>query len=63
MEILRYSDLYKLFITEKFDYYGIIEESLCPVCKLNHDEKSVKGRYEAGSYFIICGKQEIKMTE
>ncbi|CAG8602106.1 11128_t:CDS:2 [Cetraspora pellucida] len=61
--LLRYSDLYKAFITEKFDHYGIIEGSLCPVCKLNHDEKNVKGRYEAGSYFIICGKQEIKMTE
>ncbi|CAG8437737.1 1701_t:CDS:2 [Acaulospora colombiana] len=41
--LLRYSDLYKTFITEKFDYYDIIEGSLCPVCKLNHEDgKSVK---------------------
>ncbi|RHZ80524.1 hypothetical protein Glove_134g262 [Diversispora epigaea] len=31
--LCRYSDLYKEFITEKFDYYEIIEGSLCPVCK------------------------------
>jgi hypothetical protein len=61
--LLRYSDLYKTFITEKFDYYDIIEGSLCPVCKLNHEDgKSVKGRYEAESYFIICGKREIEIT-
>ncbi|RHZ69857.1 hypothetical protein Glove_277g15 [Diversispora epigaea] len=59
----RYSDLYKLFISEKFDRYGIIEGLLCPVCKLDHDDgKSVKGRYEDGSYFIIYGKREIEIT-
>ncbi|CAG8627940.1 8327_t:CDS:10, partial [Ambispora gerdemannii] len=62
--LLRYSNLYKTIISEKNDYYGIVEGSLCPVCKLNHeDEKSIKGRYEAGSYFIICGKCEIEITE
>ncbi|CAG8784026.1 1138_t:CDS:2, partial [Gigaspora rosea] len=36
---------------------------LCPACKLSHkDEKSIKGRYEAGSYFIKCGKHEIEIT-
>src|SRR6185436_8483697 len=50
----QYSDLYKTFITEKFDYYDIIEGSLCPVCKLYHEDgKSVKGRYEVGTYFIM----------
>ncbi|CAG8802481.1 20595_t:CDS:1, partial [Gigaspora rosea] len=59
----RHSDLYKEFSSEKFDYYGILEGSLCPVCKKSHEEgKSVKGRYEAGSYFIICGKREIEIT-
>lgn len=61
--LLRYSDLYKIFITEKFDYYGIIEGSLCPVCKLDHEDgKSVKGRYKAGTYFIICEKCKIEIT-
>ncbi|CAJ0908621.1 12531_t:CDS:2, partial [Entrophospora sp. SA101] len=41
--LLRYSDLYKVFISEKFDRYGIIEGLLCPVCKLDHEDgKSVK---------------------
>ncbi|RHZ81310.1 hypothetical protein Glove_122g26 [Diversispora epigaea] len=39
----RHSDLYKQFSNKKFDYYGVIETSLCPVCKLSHkDEKSVR---------------------
>ncbi|RHZ57349.1 hypothetical protein Glove_390g39 [Diversispora epigaea] len=58
-----YSDLYKEFSSEKFDYYGIHEGSLCPACKSSHkDEKSIRGRYEAGSYFIKCGKHEIEIT-
>ncbi|CAH1769596.1 10715_t:CDS:2, partial [Entrophospora sp. SA101] len=45
----RYSDLYKEFSSEKFDYYGIHEGSLCPVCKQIHEEgKSIKGRYKTG---------------
>ena len=59
----RYPYIYKTIITEKFDYYGIIEGSLCPMCKQSHEDgKSVKGRYEAGSYFIKCGKHEIEIT-
>ncbi|RHZ69620.1 hypothetical protein Glove_281g10 [Diversispora epigaea] len=61
--LLRYSGLYKTIITEKNDYYGIIEGSLCPMCKQSHEDgKSVKGRYEAGSYFIKCGKHEIEIA-
>ncbi|RHZ74205.1 hypothetical protein Glove_227g186 [Diversispora epigaea] len=59
----QHSDLYKQFSNKKFDYYGVIETSLYPVCKLSHkDEKSVRGRYEAGSYFIKCGGHEIEIT-
>ncbi|CAG8444748.1 7425_t:CDS:2 [Acaulospora colombiana] len=44
---LRYSNLYKVFISEKFDRYGIIEGSLCPVCKQDHEDgKSVKAYTE-----------------
>ncbi|CAG8648303.1 3504_t:CDS:2, partial [Paraglomus occultum] len=39
------------------------QSSLCPACKLSHkDEKSIRGRYEAGFYFIKCGQQEIEIT-
>ena len=38
----QYPDLYREFSNEKFDYYGIIDKSLCPACKLSHkDEKSM----------------------
>src|SRR5438128_639888 len=59
----RYPDIHREFSSEKFDYYGIIDKSLCPACKSSHrDEKSIRGRYEAGSYFIKCGQQEIEIT-
>ncbi|CAG8775083.1 20091_t:CDS:2, partial [Racocetra fulgida] len=58
-----YSDLYKEFSSENFDYYGIHEGSLCRVCRQSHEEgQSIKGRYKAGSYFIKCGQQEIEIT-
>ncbi|CAG8822722.1 6091_t:CDS:2, partial [Racocetra fulgida] len=44
----RYPDIYREFSSEKFDYYGIIDKSLC--------------RYEAGSYFIKYRQQEIEIT-
>ncbi|RIA96195.1 hypothetical protein C1645_733400 [Glomus cerebriforme] len=32
---------------ENFDYYGITDETLCPLCKLGHDnEESIEGLYE-----------------
>ncbi|CAG8689641.1 7435_t:CDS:2 [Cetraspora pellucida] len=34
----RYSDLYKEFSSEKFDYYRIHEGSLCLVCKHSHEK-------------------------
>jgi len=59
----QYPDIHREFSSEKFDYYGIIDKSLCPACKSSHrDEKSIRGRYEAGSYFIKCGQQEIEIT-
>ncbi|CAG8696876.1 15876_t:CDS:2, partial [Cetraspora pellucida] len=58
-----YSNLYKEFSSKKFDYYKIHKGSLCLACKLSHkNEKSIKGRYEAGSYFIKCGQHEIEIT-
>jgi hypothetical protein len=42
-------------VVKIFDYYGITNEKICPLCKLEHiDEESLKGRYKAGSYFIKC---------
>ncbi|CAG8607475.1 7484_t:CDS:2 [Ambispora gerdemannii] len=59
----RYPDIYREFSSKKFDYYEIIDKSLCPACKSSHkDEKSIRGRCEAGSYFIKCGEYEIEIT-
>ncbi|RHZ72313.1 hypothetical protein Glove_243g8 [Diversispora epigaea] len=46
------------------DYYGINSESLCPICKLNHeDREGVEGNYKAGSYYIKCEASEIDMIQ
>ncbi|CAG8551144.1 4278_t:CDS:2, partial [Cetraspora pellucida] len=59
----QYPDIYREFSSEKFDYYRIIDKSLCLACKSSHrDEKNIRGRYEARSYFIKCGQQEIEIT-
>ena len=59
----QYPTLYREFSSENFDYYGITDETLCPLCKLGHDdEESIEGRYKAGSYFIKCEQHEIEIT-
>jgi hypothetical protein len=57
-----YPNLYREFSSENFDYYGITNEKLCPLCKLEHgDEESIEGTYKAGSYFIKCEQREIEI--
>nr|CAG8622833.1 7425_t:CDS:2 [Entrophospora candida] len=44
------------------DYYGITDESLCPICKSDHyEDKGIEGRYKCGSYFIKCEQRGIKI--
>ncbi|PKY27077.1 hypothetical protein RhiirB3_442646 [Rhizophagus irregularis] len=58
-----YPNLYREFSSENFDYYGITDETSCPLCKLDHnDEESIEGRYKAGSYFIKCEQRELEIT-
>ena len=58
-----YPNLYREFSSENFDYYGITNEKICPLCELEHDEEeSLEGRYKAGSYFIKCEQREIEIT-
>ena len=48
---------------EDLDYYGITDETSCPLCELGHDdEESIEGRYKAGSYFIKCEQREIEIV-
>ena len=59
----QYFNLYREFSSKNFDYYGIINEKICPLCELEHDEEeSLEGRYKAGSYFIKCEQCEIEIT-
>jgi hypothetical protein len=59
----QYSNLYREFNSENFDYYGITDKTLYPLCKLDHDdEESIEGRYKAGYYFIKCEQREIEIT-
>jgi hypothetical protein len=59
----QYPNLYKEFNSGNFDYYGITDETSCPLCKLDHDdEKGIEGRYEARSYFIKCEQHEIEIV-
>ncbi|CAG8549094.1 762_t:CDS:2 [Cetraspora pellucida] len=53
----------KEFSSKKFDYYRIIDKLLCLACKSSHrNEKSIRSRYEAESYFIKCEQQKIEIT-
>ncbi|GES97681.1 hypothetical protein GLOIN_2v1882276 [Rhizophagus clarus] len=39
----QYPNLYREFSSENFDYYGITNDTSCPLCKLGHDdEKSIE---------------------
>ena len=66
----QYPNLYRECSSEKFDYYGITDETscrvsretICPLCKLGHDDEEIEGRYKARSYFIKCEQREIEIT-
>src|SRR6266542_2212147 len=59
----QYPNLYREYSSENFDYYGITDETSCPLCKLGHDdEESIEGKYKTGSYFIKCEQCEIEIT-
>ena len=44
----QYPNLYGEFSSEDFDYlyYGITDKALCPLCKLDHEEKE-EGRHKS----------------
>ena len=59
----QYPNLYREYSSEDFDYYGITDKTLCPLCKLGHDdEESIESRYKTESYFIKCEQCEIEIT-
>ncbi|CAB4436446.1 unnamed protein product [Rhizophagus irregularis] len=53
-EILdQYPNLYRECSSENFDYYGItdetscgiLRETICPLCKLSHDDEEIEGQF------------------
>ncbi|CAG8489547.1 23837_t:CDS:2, partial [Gigaspora rosea] len=34
------------------DYYGITDNTLCPLCKLDHGDDDIEGEYKNGTYYI-----------
>ncbi|RHZ53802.1 hypothetical protein Glove_437g26 [Diversispora epigaea] len=60
----QYPDIFYEYNNEGVDYYGINAETLCPICKLNHEnEEGVEDNYEAGSYYIKCEVAEIDIIQ
>ncbi|CAG8719814.1 10101_t:CDS:2, partial [Racocetra fulgida] len=67
----QYPNLYREGSDGNDDYYGITDESLCPLCKLDHDDDNgIGGRYEVGesenrcsasSYYIKCEQRGIEI--
>ena len=60
--IEQYPNLYKDGNSENVDYYGIADETLCPLCQLDHDgDEDIEGRYEIGSYYVKCEQRGIEI--
>ncbi|CAG8708824.1 15749_t:CDS:2, partial [Racocetra fulgida] len=58
----QYPNLYREGSDGNDDYYGITDESLCPLCKLDHDdENGIEGRYEIGYYNLKCEQRGIEI--
>ncbi|GES94916.1 hypothetical protein GLOIN_2v1791032 [Rhizophagus clarus] len=58
----QYPTLYREYSNEDFNYYGITDKILCPLCKLDYDdEKSIESKYKIGSYFIKCEHHVIEI--
>ncbi|EXX66428.1 hypothetical protein RirG_123880 [Rhizophagus irregularis DAOM 197198w] len=57
------NDQIKEFSSENFDYYGITDETSCPLYRLKHDdEEIIEDTYKTGSYFIKCEQREIEIV-
>ena len=58
----KYPTLYKKFSSENFDYYGITNEKLCPLCELEHgDEESIEGTVHIKPNPILLNVNSVKL--
>jgi hypothetical protein len=66
----QYPNLYREYSSEKFNYYGITNETSCRISreiicllyKLGHDNEEIESRYKAKSYFIKYEQCKIEIT-
>ncbi len=66
----QYPNLYRKCSNKNFNYYKITDKILCEVskeiicllCKLDHDDEEIKGRYKARFYFIKYKQYKIEIT-
>src|ERR1051325_7790708 len=62
LKTLIISYLYRKFSNENSDYYGTNSETLCPLCKLDHDdEESIEDRYKAKSFLLNVNSMKLKL--
>ncbi|CAG8706658.1 6064_t:CDS:2, partial [Cetraspora pellucida] len=58
---IKYSNLYKDGNSKNVDYYRITDKTLCPLCKLKHNDEDIEGRYKIGSYYVKCEQHGIEI--
>ncbi|CAJ0899396.1 5898_t:CDS:2, partial [Entrophospora sp. SA101] len=42
------------------DYYGITDNTSCPLCRLDHDD--IEGEYKDGTYYIKCEQHIVQIA-
>ncbi|RIA98239.1 hypothetical protein C1645_812956 [Glomus cerebriforme] len=60
----QYPNLYRECSSENFNYYGItdetscgiLKETICPLCKLSHDDEEIKEKPQASDFKPITFK-------
>ncbi|RIB04587.1 hypothetical protein C2G38_2222000 [Gigaspora rosea] len=44
------------------DYYRITNNTLCPLCRLDHGDDDIEGEYKNGTYYIKCERRIVQIT-
>ncbi|RIB01231.1 hypothetical protein C2G38_2051051 [Gigaspora rosea] len=56
--LVRYPNLYQ----NVADYYGITDNTLCPLCRLDHGDDEIEGEYKNETYYIKCEQRIVQIT-
>ncbi|CAG8618728.1 16680_t:CDS:2 [Gigaspora rosea] len=44
------------------DYYRITNNTLCPLCRLDHGDDDIEGEYKNGTYYIKCIRKKLGLN-